>query len=73
MNKNMGNTDRWIRIILGIIFVVFAIFVATARPSMTNPSATPLAGQKAGTCCDSKRNSRPSRAQAKYDSANTAN
>ena len=29
MPKNMGNADRWIRIIVGIIFVVWAIFVAT--------------------------------------------
>jgi hypothetical protein len=29
MPKNMGNTDRWIRIIIGIIFVLWAIFVAT--------------------------------------------
>jgi len=29
MNKNMGNNDRWIRIIVGIVFVILAIFVAT--------------------------------------------
>jgi hypothetical protein len=29
MPKNMGNTDRWIRIIIGISFVLWAIFVAT--------------------------------------------
>ena len=29
MNKNMGNNDRWIRIIVGIIFIAWAIFVAT--------------------------------------------
>lgn len=29
MNKNMGNTDRWIRIIVGIIVVLWAIFIAT--------------------------------------------
>jgi hypothetical protein len=29
MTKNMGMVDRWIRIILGIIFVLWAIFIAT--------------------------------------------
>ena len=29
MNKNMGNTDRWIRIVLGIVLVLVGIFAAT--------------------------------------------
>jgi len=29
MNKNMGGADRWIRIIIGACFVLWAIFVAT--------------------------------------------
>ena len=29
MNRNMGTPDRWIRIIVGIIFVAWALLVAT--------------------------------------------
>ena len=29
MNKNMGQADRWIRVILGIVLVLVGIFAAT--------------------------------------------